>query len=342
MPVLDIFNNDAFKSVSMSEGLDLVETTPDHIGSMGLFNERGIRTESVAIEKRESTLSVIQTSQRASAPQSRQTEKRTLRDFRTVRLAISDRINASELQFIRPMGEEQGVISVMDEITRRLSGPGGLLAQMELTWERMRLGALQGIVLDADDSTIYNYFTEFGIANPAEIAFDLANTSGGALREMVEAQVVIPMKRKAKGMAIRGVGALCSDEFWHALMKNPEIRETYLAQIEAKSLRDGTAYTTFEFAGVQWSRYMGSDDNTKVAISGNKVRFFPLSNSGVFETVFAPGESFAELGQVGQSVYAKVIPDRDREAYVDLEVYSYPLHIARRPDLLLRGHAGAA
>jgi hypothetical protein len=47
--------------------------------------------------------------------------------------------------------------------------------------------------------------------------------------------------------------------------------------------------------------------------------------------VFSP-----TINQPGQPLYALTIPDRDREAWVKLEVYSYPLFICTRPASLGR------
>lgn len=338
MPLLDIFDDDAFSTVSMIAPIEKIETVPNHLGAMGIFNEYGVRDEKVAIEDRAGTLRVIQTSKRGEElTGSGDREKRNIRDFRTTRIAEPLRVKASELAFLRQFGEEQMRIEAMAEIMRLMSGPNGMLADVETTWEHMRLGAVQGVVLDADNSQIYDYFTEFGIAQPDLLYFDLANKKDGELREYVQANVVRAMRRKAKGIPIRGVEAICGDAFWDALRKNAEVRETYLAQSEARDLRGNYDLEVFEFAGVKWQNYVGTDDNQTVAIGDDVVKFFPSGNVGVFDTVFAPGESFADIGQRGVPIYPKIIPDTKRDFYVDIELYSYPLFVVRRPDLLLRG-----
>lgn len=339
MSLLDLFNNNAFAMTAMSAAIDKMESAPNHIRSLGLFNEHGIHENQVAIEKREDTLSLIQTSVRGAPLEKRARELRDIRDFRTVRIAKSDEIFASELQFLRGFGEEQQIVSLQEELTRRMAA---LQRDIETTLENMYLGAVQGIVKDADDSTIYDYYTQFGISAADEIAFDLANTVGGALREMIQKEVIRPMRRAQKGQVVGRVYALCGDDFWDGLMKNAEFRETFLNQIQARELRDGYDLEEVSFAGVTWANYVGTDDNSSVAVPASKVKFFPLGNNNIFETVFSPGETFAELGQVGQPMYARVIPDRDRNEKVVLEVLSYPLPISRRPDLLFSGKAGAA
>jgi len=41
------------------------------------------------------------------------------------------------------------------------------------------LGAVQGILLDADGDTIFNYFTEFGVAQPTELVFNFSTLVNG-------------------------------------------------------------------------------------------------------------------------------------------------------------------
>jgi hypothetical protein len=65
----------------------------------------------------------------------------------------------------------------------------------------MRLGAVQGIVLDANGSTVIrNWHTEFGISQATEIDFDLDNASpaSGAVRKKCN-DVMRAMKRAAEG-----------------------------------------------------------------------------------------------------------------------------------------------
>ena len=38
-------------------------------------------------------------------------------------------------------------------------------------------------------------------------------------------------------------------------------------------------------------------------------------------------------------MYVIPIPDRDRNAYWKMEVYSYPLHFCTRPEVLMSGRA---
>lgn len=341
MATLDIFKQDAFKLTSMLQAIREVDYLPQRLGDMNIFTPNPVRTETVAIEKVGETLALIQTSERGAPLDQRNTEKRTIRDFRTVRIAESDRINASELANIRAFGSESELMQVQTEVMRRLAGPGGLQSKVELTLENMRLGAIQGIVKDADGSTIIDWYSAngFGVTQPTEIDFDLDNASpaSGAVRKKC-AQVVRAMMRAAKGVWVPGtrVHAFCGDNFWDDLTAHSEVRQTYLNTQQAMDLRTGTAYEMFNYGGITFENYRGTDDGSTVGINTDQAKFFPVNAPGAFLEVFSPGEQFAHIGQLGEPIYPMIVPDRDRDMYADVEVYSYPLHVCTRPLMLQR------
>ena len=342
MAILDIFNNDAFSMTSMLESVEQMDYRPGALGAKGIFTGTPVRTETVAIESRDGVLGLIQTSERGSPLEQRMTEKRKLRQFATTRIAKGDRITASELAFLRGMGEEQQVQSVQEEIARRLSGPAGLVSEIELTLEHMRLGAVQGIVLDADGSEIVNWYDEFGVAPATEIAFDFANATEGEIRKTCT-QITRAMKRAAKGAWVPGtsIHSLCGDDFWDALVSHPEIRQLFLNRDQSKYVEGGGSYEQFTYGGITFENYQGTDDNSTVAIAPAEAKFFPVGAPGAFLEVYSPGEMFEHIGQLGQRLYPMIVRDEKRDMYADLEAYSYPLHVCTRPAMLQSGRAGA-
>lgn len=338
MATLDIFKQNAFSLVSMLQAIESVDYQPQRLGEMGIFTPNPVRTGSVSIEGRDGVLGLIQTSERGAPLAARKNEKRNIRDFRTTRIAKADRINSSELADIRAFGTESELQQVQNEVARRLLGPAGLQSEIELTLENMRLGSVLGVVKDADGSTIYDWFTEFGVTQATEIDFDLDNASpaSGAVRKKC-AQVVRQMMKAAKGVwnpATR-VYCLCGDAFWDDLTAHAEVRETYLNTQEASDLRSGTVYEMFTYGGITFENYRGTDDGS-MGISADEAKFFPVNAPGSFLEVFSPGEQFSHLGQLGQRLYPIIVPDRDRDMYADIEAYSYPLHVCTRPAMLQR------
>lgn len=343
MASMDIFKQDPFSMVSLTGALNKQEFQPSYFRSKGLFIPKPVRTETIAIEEKNGVLNVIQTSQRGAPLSQSEKQKRKIRDFRTTRIAKSDRITASEIAGIRAFGSETEMMQIQAEVADRFNGPSGLMRDVELTWENQMLGAVQGIVYDADGSSvIYNWFEEFGVSQAAEIDFDLdnANPASGAVRKVCS-QVIRQMQKAAAGAWVPGrtyVEAICGDAFWDDLTAHKEIRETYLNTQEAADLRNdvGMAYESFRYGGIVWTNYRGTDDGSKVSLDTNKAKFYPVNAPGAFQMALSPGEFFDTINLPGQPVYALTVPDRDRNAFVDVEVYSYPLPICTRPAMLQR------
>lgn len=344
MTILNVFRNDAFSSVQLTSGVERNPFNPTGIGDLKIFEPFPIRTTALAVEQRQGKLIVIPTSNRGEPPTQRVTEKRQARYFPVPRIAHSDTVWASEIQDVREFGQESVMMQVQAEVARRLSGPTGLQASVEYTWERMRLGAIQGKVVDADDAIIYDWFEEFAITQPTEIGFDLLNPApvDGALRTLCN-QVVRGMARASQGAftATTTVMGLCGDEFWDALVNHPDVTKTYYNWAAATELRQGTAFEAMRFGGIDWFNYRGSDDTTSVAVPTDKVKFFPKNAPGVFQVAYAPGESVQWVNTLGKPIYIIPIPDRERQMYWKMEAYSYPLFICNRPEVLFSGRMEA-
>jgi hypothetical protein len=337
MATMDVFRGDAFNTFSLTQALNNVPSLPSFLGDLKIFEDEPVRTEYFAVEKRDNTLNLVQTTKRGAPPSTRTNDKRDIRYFPTVRIANHDRIMASEVQNIRAFGSESELMQVQDEVMRRMLS---LRNDVALTHENMRLGAVLGVVKDADGSTIIDWFSSsgFNVSQAAEIDFNLDATTGAGVRTACDG-VVRAMVRAAKGAWINGRSyamGLCSDSFWDALIANAEVRATYLNQVAAADLRTGTAFQQFRYGGITFVNYQGTDDNSTVCVPTDKCKFFPVNAPGVFKRALSPGESFDWVNTLGQAEYARVIPDDDRNEYVEIDVRSYPLYVCTKPLMLQR------
>lgn len=336
---MDIFNDDAFGLVTMTEKVEKLPTVPTFLGSLGLFGEgEGVPTDIVSIEQKGMTLELIPTSLRGTEPPMGKTDKRALRHFSIPRVAKSDQVFAREIQGVREFGTESQLMTAMRLIAQKQTK---LKTEYDLTMEFHRLGALQGILLDADGSVIYNFFNEFGISQPVEIDFDLdnANPASGALSLKIAA---------AKRAAIRALGGayvpgvtrflwLCGDTFYDQFKVHPEVRETYKNWEAAANLRNASVFDTFRFGEMEWHNYQGTDDNSTVAIGTTKCQLIVLGVPGLYRRYNGPGEDLEIVNTIGRPIYSNLVRDPKRNQWVQPEIFSYPLHLCSRPEVLLRG-----
>lgn len=344
MASLDIFHQDAFTALQLTAAVEKVPFQPGYLTGLNLFDPMPIRTKALAVEERAGVLNLIQTSPRGAPLSERTTERRKMRYFDVPRIAKEDTLYADELQSIREFGQESELMQVQTEVARRLSGPTGLMREVEYTWENMALGAIGGLLMDADGTTaLYNYFDEFQITQPVEVAFDLnhVNPIPGALVIACTA-VVRGMARAAQGAFLPSteIYAMAGDSFWDSLVTHSDVRTTYLNWQQAEDLRKGQAFESMRFGGINWFNYRGSDDTTTVGVATTKVKFFPRGAPGIFRKAMAPAETFDFVNTPGKPMYVLPIMDRDRNAWWKQEVYSYPLYICTRPGVLFSGRQG--
>ena len=66
----------------------------------------------------------------------------------------------------------------------------------------------------------------------------------------------------------------------------------------------------------------------------DKAFFYPEGVEGLFEIYYAPADTFETVNTLGLPLYARAIPDRERDEWVRLEIESNPLPICTRPQVL--------
>lgn len=335
MASMDIFNSSAFSMTSLTGAINKVGYKPQLLGSLGIFDPMPVRTRTVFVDRREGALVLIPSSPIGAPPKELQVDPRTAVPLKTTRLAEGFTLYAEEIQGIRAFGSDSEFAQVQTEYLRRMAS---VRDDMDLTHEYHRLGALQGLLLDADGTTvIYNYFTEFGVTEAGAIDFNLdaASPAAGAVR-MKCAEVVRAMSRSAGGAFTPGttIHALAGDAFFDALVSHTEVEKTYLNWAAAADLRQDRTWQAFTYGGITWHNYRGTDDNSTVAIDTDEAKFFPVGAKDVFKKAMAPAEFGPYVNTLGQDTYAMNIPDRDRQAWTRGELYSYPLYFCQRPDVL--------
>lgn len=339
MPSMDVFSSDAFSLRTLTDAINKAHYKPGRIGELGLFQERGITTSTVQIEEKDGRLSLIQTSPRGghAPPSSIGQQKRTMRAFVVPHLERDSVLYAEEVQNVRAFGSEDDAQSVQQLVDERLMD---LRAMHEVTLERLRAKAIQGIVTDADGSTLFNLFTEFGVSQQtAEI--DVG--SGDPVREEIIAAVRLS-EYALGGEMISGFRAFCGDTFFDGLTQASEVKDSlkYQESVLLRSdLRKG-----FEYGGVTWENYRGRvAATTQVSpdVEGAQTPFFAddeaylvPEGTGIFRTYNAPADFLETVNTVGLPIYAKTSVDPEFQRWVKIHSQSNPLTLCLRPRAIVK------
>ena len=344
MLTMDVLQGDAFTATSLSAPVDKLGYVPTTLTSIpSLIRPVPVRTVEIWIEGRSSAPALIQTTPRGTAPKQKGGDRRNARAFQTNRLALGSRITPSELQGIREFGSEAELKSLMTEISRRWLT---IKRDFALTKEAWLLNVVQGKVIDADGTLIYDWNQEFGQPAPAEIAFNIpasAAPSDGSVRQNCN------KIRRATTRALQGIGgenvgivALCGDDFWDALTTCNEVERTFLNWSGAPAQRGGPTkvWSAMRFGDIYWMNYRGTDDGVTLAVPADRAKFFPIG-ADIFQMAYAPAESFEFVNTLGQEMYARMVLDyTGRDEWADAECMSYPLPVCTMPGALTSGRKG--
>lgn len=330
MASMDVFNTSAFSTVSLTGAVNKIPFVPDMLGTMGIFTPTPVRTRNVFVDRRDGKMTLISSSADGAPPEELSKDTRDAVPLKTVRLAKGDTIKASAIQGIRAFGGETELQAVMAEYIR---GQARVRVDMEATHEYHRLAAVQGKLLDADGSVIYDYFTQFGEAEVGAINFAL-NVDTTNVRTKCH-EVVRGMAKSSKGSFTTStqVHCLAGDEFYDKLIDHPNVRKAYENWAAAADLQEGKAFGAFSYGGITFHNYRGSDGD-EIAIASTEARFFPIGARDMFQQAMSPLESIEMANTPGQNLYSMLIRDLERNFWVRGEQYSYPLYFCQQPRVL--------
>lgn len=323
MPILDIFRTDAFSVTSLTDAILKAPYKPARIGQLGWFASRGVATKTIMVEEKDGRLSLIQTSPRGGVAPTMGNEKRTARSFSIPHLIKESTVLADEIQDVRTFGSENQTDSVQAIVNERLTD---LRAEHEVTLEHMRAGAIQGTILDADGTTIYDLFDEFDVVQQAA-TFDLTDD---IITQVVAAKRL--SEDELGGESVTTYRALCGDTFFDGFREADDVKNTYLYQqgmTLRQDLRGG-----FEFGGVIWENYRGSTGGT--AFIADDEAYLVPEGTGIFKTYFAPADFVEAANTIGLPIYAKQATDQEFQRWVKIHTQSNPLTLCLRPRAVIK------
>ena len=120
MPALDIFNDDAFQLSALTQTITDIPRVPTQIGDEGLFQEYGINSLTMMIERQGSSLKLLPTAPRGGVPEPVARGNRKLIPIAAVHIPESGSIIADEVQGVRAFGSETEVDAVSRVVQRVL------------------------------------------------------------------------------------------------------------------------------------------------------------------------------------------------------------------------------
>ena len=329
MATLDIFNNDAFSVSSLSQTIVDIPQVQTILGSSGLFKEYGITTTSMMIERQGSSLRLVPTAPRGGVGQPVTLTGRSMIPVAAVHLPQSGSVMADEVQGVRAFGSETEVQSVMSVVKQKLAVAKG---NLDLTLEYHRIGAIKGLILDADGtSPVMDMYATFGVTQQTKNF--ILGTAGTRVKDKI-ADLKRMIRTKLGGRSFTGVEVLCSAQFFDDLTRHATIEKAYELYNQNDYARTDPRGSAFTFAGVTFREYLGGVNTTDFITTGEAYAY-PTGVSGLFQTAYAPAPYMETVNTTGLPYYAK------QEAMpfnkgVELESQSNPINFCSLPETVIK------
>jgi hypothetical protein len=228
---LNPFSNNFFNMQSLTNAINILPNMYGRVGQLGLFSAKPVRTRHIAVEERNGVLNLLPTQLPGSPATVGVHGKRTVRTFTIPHIPHDDVVLPEEAQGIRGFGDETELESLSNVLTDHLQI---MRNKHAITLEHLRMGALKGIILDADGSTLYNLYTEFGVAQKA-VSFALGTANTDVKAKCLE--VLRHVEDKLRGEVMTEVRALVSAEFFDALTSHAAVKDAYARWRDGEALR---------------------------------------------------------------------------------------------------------
>ena len=338
---LDIFNNNAFSASSLSVAIQTGPYKPRMIGEMGLYSEDPIRTTTAWIEKRQGKLALIKTSARGTMGDVRSTLPRSAVPFQIPHYPYHQNILADDVQNVRAFASNE-LMEVSEHVNDQLEG---MKDDHEVTQEFGRVKGIQGIVYDADNTTvIYNFFTQFGLSQTSvnwlttDVSF--VTTTNTVIRTISD---------KLGSQSFSGIVAFCGDNYFDAVIGHPSVRAAYDRWKFGEFFRTNklgpqfykaASYNGFEFQDIYFINYRGQIGDAKF-IATNEAYYVPFGIPNLFIEVLAPADMIPFINKKGKRWYAskEFLP---HQTGIQLYTQHNILPVPTRPDVVIKSTWAAA
>jgi hypothetical protein len=331
--ILNPFETDAFNLVSLSNAINILPNTYGRLRELDIFTDKGITTRVALVEEQNGVLNLLSTQPVGSPEQQNRMGKRKVRAFAVPHIPLGDVILASEFESVRQFGTDNQVQTLASVMNNHMQAAKDKYA---ITLEYLRMGALKGIILDADGSLLYNLYTEFGI-DQKYIDFDLSTPTTDVRAKCM--QVLRLMEDNLHGEVMTMPRALVSASFFDALTSHASVKATFDNTILAAQAMGGDIRKGFAYGGIMFEEYRGTATDAtgtpRKFIADGEGHCYPQGTMNTFKTIYAPADFLETVNTIGIPLYAKQ-EVRDFNRGINLHMQSNPLPMCFRPGVLIK------
>jgi hypothetical protein len=329
--------NGQFELVDYTEELLIVPNQWGLVNSLGIFTGQGISENSITVEKISESAGLVLDRVRGERAYQNKDFARELHSFPVPHFPLDDYITPQDVQGKRAYGEANAADTLAAVRARKLQR---LRQSHAWTLEAARCQALTAGTVYAPNGTVsVNWFTSFGVSQKT-VDFVLGTGTTNIVAKIEEVIAHI-QDNLGNGGQQTGIMALCSPEFFSALIAHDAVKaayQFYASTQEPLRQRQGgntTMYREFFFGGCKFVEYRGNYNGSRLIPVKDAV-FIPMGVEDMFETYFAPANKFDFVNTVGEEAYVFEYTDPMGEK-VELQSQANFINMLRRPAGVVRG-----
>ncbi len=329
MPML---NFEPFDVVEMTDAINKLPLMPMRLS--GLFAYKSVKTTSVALDLKKGRITLVEHQDRSAPAQSLagKGSKRSVKTLQTAHLPQSDVIHPEDIQNVRAFGSNQptSAVTVVNEKMQTIKN------NVTMTKEMHRLGAVKGIVYDADGETeLHNLFDVFECTQKK---LNVTFPTTVSVKDNAILKSIFTAKRHVEaqmgGVPFGHLECLVGADFYDALTGHELVRKVFEDWLSRRENFGDNDYRRrgFFYGGVMF--YEASDVVAgRTLVDTDKGHLYPVG-SGIFTEYSAPANWMETVNTYGQPFYARMdVEDNGRGYYI--EGQANPLMLCNFPEALV-------
>ncbi|MEG2567563.1 MAG: major capsid protein [Acinetobacter sp.] len=259
--------------------------------------------------------------------------KRTAKSWTVPHMPLEDVVKASDVIGVRAFGSTAAE-TVQGKVLDKLQA---MKNKVDATLAYRRSKAKQGIIVDADGSTILNYFTEFGLSQQV-VYFDLGTATTNIA---AKCQDVIDQIEDGLGQEVySSIEVEVDRAFYDALTAHKNVREVFLGWSSAESKLGRSNTSGFEFGSLKFIVNRQKVGATPL-VAASTGHAYPRGTQDVFLNGLAPADFNETVNTLALPYYAKQAGKQFDRGF-DLHVQSNQLPIVAKPKALVKVSAAAS
>ena len=321
-----------FGCTEMTAAVNKLPTLPVYFRR--LFEVKGVKSTTVSLDIKKGRIVLIGDSERNTAPESLagRGAKREWMRLSCAHLAMSDTLAPEDLQDVRAFGSTEP-ISVAEVYNDKMQQ---LKDNMTATVEFHRLGAIKGVVLDADGTTVlHDIFKTFGVTKktlPISFPKTAADDANPILTSILNAKRHV--EAAMGGTPFSHIECIIGSDAYDMLTSHVLVRKYFEDWLARKQDYGNNDYRKrgFPYGGltfVERSDVVGG----QTMVAAKKGHVYPVG-PGIFKQYHAPADWMETVNTIGLEYYARM-DEKEKSRGIDIEVQTNPLTLCTYPEALV-------